>query len=59
MWECPIANKEKLALIACEEMTTTINFSKCTLKRDYELLIPVELGYSDTNWKEVKDLRIK
>jgi DNA polymerase I - 3''-5'' exonuclease and polymerase domains len=58
MWECPVGNKEKLALIAHEEMATEINFSKCTLKRDYELLIPVELGYSDTNWHEMRDLRL-
>jgi hypothetical protein len=35
-----------------------INFSKCTLSRDFELIIPVELSWSDTNWQFMEDIKL-
>lgn len=31
-----------------------INFSKCSLSRDYNLVIPADVKWSDTNWREMK-----
>lgn len=33
-----------------------IDFRTCTLSRDFELTIPCEVEWSDTNWKEMKGL---
>jgi len=58
MWEIPYSRLNEFAQIVKTEMTQPINFKDCTLSRDYNLTIPVELGYSDTNWKEMKDFQI-
>ena len=31
-----------------------INFSECSLSRDYDLVIPADVKWSDTNWKEMR-----
>ncbi len=35
---------------------TPINFNRCSLKRDFELVIPSEIEWSDTNWAEMRKL---
>ena len=35
-----------------------INFRTCSLMRDYDLVIPLEGEWSDTNWMEMKGLKI-
>lgn len=35
-----------------------IDFRKCSLSRDYELTIPCEAEWSDTNWQELRKLGI-
>jgi hypothetical protein len=34
---------------------TPIDFSRCSLPREIPLVIPTDLNWSDTNWKEMKD----
>ena len=33
---------------------TPINFSKCSLSRDYDLVIPADVNFSKENWGAVK-----
>jgi len=33
-----------------------INFSNCSLSRDFELKIPIEIAVSDTTWLEMKEI---
>lgn len=58
MWEIAIDKKEDFIPIIHTEMTEPINFKKCTLSRDYDLVIPIEIGCSEPNgnWKEMKDI---
>jgi DNA polymerase-1 len=58
MWEVDKDRREEFIPLVYHEMTQTINFKNCTLSRDYDLKIPVEMGESteDGNWKDMKDI---
>ena len=62
MWEIDAERRDDFIPIIHHEMTQPINFKECTLSRDYDLVIPVEIGYSEVrenggNWKEMKDMK--
>jgi len=44
------------AFKACYERK--INFNQCSLSRDFELIIPVEVSMSDTNWMDLHEIEI-
>lgn len=48
--------KEKFALEFKKNVEVPIDFNKCSLSRDFKLVIPMEAEWSDTNWKELKHL---
>jgi hypothetical protein len=50
--------KEEYCLSFKRNIQVPINFNNCSLSRDFELVIPCESEYSDTNWQEMKELRI-
>src|SRR5437868_5093374 len=35
-----------------------INFSNCSLSRDFNLIIPPEISISDTTWLEMKEINL-
>lgn len=56
--EVPIGREEEYALVFKENVETPIDFRKCSLSRDYELIIPMECEKSSTNWQELKGFKI-
>jgi DNA polymerase I-like protein with 3'-5' exonuclease and polymerase domains/uracil-DNA glycosylase len=49
-------NKNRYVDLFNVEMQKPINFRNGSFKRDLELVIPVELNWSDTNWKAMERL---
>jgi uracil-DNA glycosylase family 4 len=57
--EAPAENWEPYAKLLKKHMSTPIDFSiYCTLKRDYKLIIPCDLEVSDTNYAELRKVKI-
>jgi len=56
--EVPIGREEEYARIFKKNVETGIDFRKCSLARDYELIIPMECEMSMTNWQELKGFKI-
>ena len=54
MSEVPENKIDEYCSVYTEETQKPINFSRCSLSRDYDLLIPVELEISGTNWNEMR-----
>jgi DNA polymerase I-like protein with 3'-5' exonuclease and polymerase domains len=55
--EIPRERKDEYVELWKDTMEKPINFNKCTLIRDIELVIPTELQWSETNLSELKDLK--
>lgn len=55
--EIPLERKDEYVEIWNRTMHQEIDFRSCTLKRDFSLVIPTELQWSDTNLHELRDLR--
>ena len=53
----PRAYKDDYVEIWNKTMQNPIDFRKCTLQRDIDLIIPTELQWSETNLRELKDLK--
>ncbi len=57
--QAPANNWEPYAKLMKKHMETPIDFSTyCTLKRDYKLTIPAEIEVSETNYAEMKKVKI-
>jgi hypothetical protein len=56
--EVLIEKKEAYCQSFKRNIEVPINFNSCSLSRDFELVIPCESEYSDTNWQEMKGLEI-
>jgi len=54
--EVPLARKEEYASIFQKALDQEIDFKTCSLSRDFQLRIPSEVEWSDTNWKEMNKL---
>ena len=55
--EIPRERKDEYVEIWNRNMHNPIDFRACTLSRDFELMIPTELQWSETNLSELKDLK--
>lgn len=51
--------KEDFARLFKKNVEIPIDFSKCSLSRPYNLIIPMEAEWSDTNWKNLTHLELK
>lgn len=56
MCELPLDQLESFACRFKRIAERKIDFRTCTLSRDYELTIPVEIQWSDTNWHEMRNI---
>ena len=58
-WEIDYERKEEFIPIVYEEMRKPIDFRNCTMSREYDLVIPCEIGRCepDGNWKSMKDYK--
>jgi len=56
--EVPIGREEEYALEFKKNVETGIDFRKCTLARDFELIIPMECETSAENWQSLKELKL-
>jgi len=56
--EVPIGNQEAYAKEFEKNTVVDIDFSTCSLSRDYKLKIPMEAEWSDTNWNEMRRLQL-
>lgn len=50
MYEIPIGTRDQFAEFANEACSRKIDFNNCTLSRDHQLQIPIEMEYSQENW---------
>lgn len=59
LMQVPADNWEPYARVMKKYMTTPIDFSLyCTLKRDYKLVIPCDIEISDTNYAEMRKIKL-
>lgn len=59
LMQAPANNWEPYARLMKKHFETPIDFSTyCSLKRDYKLTIPCEVEFSDTNYAEMKKVKI-
>ena len=56
--EVPIMERESYAAEFRRNTEIPIDFSTCSLSRDFKLTIPLETEWSDTNWMEMKGMKI-
>jgi len=56
MAEVPKDQIEEVSKSFRKHYERIIDFSGCTLSRDYKLVIPCEIEYSSTSWMEMKEL---
>ena len=57
MAEIPIGREKEFRDIFKEEVEKPINFSRCSLSRDYDLSIPCEFHIGEKNWQEMVELK--
>ena len=53
MAEIPFTRKDEYCEVLKEEMERIIDFRTCSLPRNIDLVIPVEITWSDTNWQNM------
>jgi hypothetical protein len=59
LMQVPATNWEPYAKLMKKHMTTPIDFGLyCTLKRDYKLTIPCDIELSDTNYSEMRKVKV-
>jgi uracil-DNA glycosylase family 4 len=57
--QCPANNWEPYAKVLKKHMERPIDFSTyCTLKRDVKLVIPADVEFSDTNYAEMRKVKL-
>lgn len=56
--QVPANNWEPYAHLMKKHFEVPIDFSGCSLKRDYKLIIPCEIEISDTNYAEMRKVKI-
>lgn len=54
--EVKLDEKERYAEIYKRNIEVPIDFRTCSLARDFQLVIPCEVEWSDTNWQELRKL---
>jgi uracil-DNA glycosylase family 4 len=52
--QCPIALVDRSLPIIKEELEQPINFKKCSLSRDVDLVIPCEIKMGEKNWEAMR-----
>ncbi len=57
MVEVPIGRESEFIGIAKKNVETEIDFSKCSLVRDYKLIIPSEASVSSESWYDLKEIK--
>ena len=57
--EVPTGREAEYAQVFKNNVVTPIDFRKCTLSRDFELLIPMEAESGSENWKNLKELKLE
>jgi DNA polymerase I-like protein with 3'-5' exonuclease and polymerase domains len=50
--------KDKYIDVFRKKYERPINFNNCSLRRDFELTIPVEISVSETNWLEMQEIHL-
>jgi uracil-DNA glycosylase family 4 len=55
--EVPIGREEEYGVIHKREVETPIDFRYGSIKRDFQLIIPAEVGIGD-NWGNIKEIKI-
>lgn len=56
--EVELGREEEYARLFKKNVEQPIDFRRCTLERDFELIIPAEAEVSYTNWAELKGLKL-
>ena len=56
--QVPKNDVEAVARIMKEEMETPIDFSSCSLKRDFQLVIPAEFQIGERDYKHLEKLKV-
>lgn len=59
LYEIPNGYREKFANIVSETTSRKIDFTNCTLSRNHQLQIPVEMEYSTSNWYDMQEFPSK
>jgi DNA polymerase-1 len=55
--EVPTGREEEFYIIAKSNLEKPIDFRNCSLKRDYNLIIPSEVSISTENWYNLKEVK--
>lgn len=58
LWECPIGRRQELLSVYKRLVERPIDFRKCSLSRDFELIIPCEAEVGE-NWYDLKGVEIE
>jgi len=59
LMQVPANEWEKYARLLKKHMTAPIDFSGCSLSRNFILTIPCDVEFSDTNYAELKKVRVE
>lgn len=57
LYEVPIGREEEFASVYKKNIEVPIDFNSCSLKRDFQLMIPAEVSVGE-NWQYLEDLKI-
>lgn len=58
LMEVPKERYEEAGKIVKTVMERPVNYSLCTLSRDFNLIVPAEVSMSETNWMELKEINV-
>ncbi len=58
LMQVPETNWEPYAHVMKKHLEAEIDFNGCSLKRDYKLVIPCEVEFSDTNYADMKKVKL-
>jgi hypothetical protein len=56
--EVPIGREMDYAMVYKQNIEKPIDFRRCTLSRDFELVIPCEISISKNSWYDLEDVKI-
>lgn len=56
-YEIPVGRREEFQDICLKATARKINFKECSLSRDFELHIPIEMEFSEENWFNMEKLK--
>lgn len=58
MYEIPNGRRDEFAQLAYEISSKSISFKDCSMPRDRELNIPIEMEYSQNNWYDMQSYKL-